>query len=156
MDKKQFFERFPETSVIGRDATPDELVVYFDHNGEVGAWRENRRTTTGEGEILGLDDAAAARHRYAHQRAPQPQDLDSGLVERNWVRTSRKRGMMTERTLEGEDVSASFLDRLGQLQHVAGKVTRNDAGELVVESWMDGVRQEIAVTRNASVNVKGR
>jgi hypothetical protein len=32
----------------------------------------------------------------------QPQDKDSGLVERKWVRENRKSGVFTERTLEGE------------------------------------------------------
>lgn len=86
----------------------------------------------------------------------KPQDRDSGLVERSWVRTSRRGGKTRERTLEGEEVAARFLDRHGQLQRAAGKVTRNDAGELVIESWADGERQETPVTREANVDVKGR
>lgn len=38
----------------------------------------------------------------------KPQDRDSGLVERRWVRTSRRGGETTERTLEGEAVTARF------------------------------------------------
>lgn len=157
MDKKQFLERFSNAAEIDRDKTDAELVVFYDDSKDVGAWRENRRTTTGEGEILGHDDAATARHRHAHRgQIVQPQDRDSGLVERSWVRTSRRRGELTERTLEGEEVTASFLDRSGRLQNVAGKVTRNETGELVIESWSDGVRQETAVTREASVDLKRR
>ena len=39
----------------------------------------------------------------------QPQDEDSGLVERSWVPTHRKGGTLTERTLEGGQVEATFL-----------------------------------------------
>jgi len=76
----------------------------------------------------------------------QPQDKDSGLVERSWVRTHGKRGRLTERTLEGEHVEATFLDHHGHLQHAAGPVRRSDAGELVIESWADGVRSQTPVT----------
>ena len=82
----------------------------------------------------------------------QPQDNDSGLVERSWTRRSRRRGEFTERTLEGEHVEAAFLDRHGHLQHAAGTVRRSDAGELVVvESLRGGGRKETAVSRNANV-----
>lgn len=86
----------------------------------------------------------------------KPQDRDSGLVKRSWVRTKRRGGKTTERTLEGEEVTARFLDRHGQLQRVEGKVIRNAAGELVVESWADGVRKETAVSRDANVDAKNR
>ena len=86
----------------------------------------------------------------------QPQDAESGLVERSWVRTGRKRGTLTERTLEGEEVTARFLDRHGGLRHAAGTVIRNEAGELAVESWADGVRQETAIRRDADVDVTPR
>jgi hypothetical protein len=86
----------------------------------------------------------------------QPQDRDSGLVERSWVRRSRRHGELTERTLEGKHVEVTFLDRNGHLQQEAGMVRRNDAGELVLESWADGVRRQTHVTRDASVNVPGR
>jgi hypothetical protein len=84
-----------------------------------------------------------------------PKDKDSGLVTRSWVRTHGKRGELTERTLEGEQVEATFLDRQGHMKHAAGPVRRNDAGELVVENWADGVRSETAVPRDANVDVKG-
>ena len=86
----------------------------------------------------------------------KPQDKDSGLVERSWVRDLG----YSERTLEGEQVEATILaspgNLFGGLRHVAGTVCRNDAGELVVESWADGIRQETAVTRDANVDVKAR
>lgn len=83
----------------------------------------------------------------------KPQDDKSGLVERVWVRTSRKRGIMTENPLEGSEVAARSIDRYGVVQRVNGRVTRNREGELVVESWADGIRQETAVPRDASVEV---
>ena len=81
----------------------------------------------------------------------KPQDKDSGLVERSWVRELG----LTERTLEGKKVKATFLDPEGRLRHAAGKVSRNAVGELVVESWADGVRQQTPVTRDANVDVMG-
>jgi hypothetical protein len=86
----------------------------------------------------------------------KPQDQDSALVERSWQRKNRRRGVLTERTLEGEEVKAAWLDRRGHLQRAAGKVVRNADGELVVESWVDRVRQESAVPRDANVDVKRR
>ena len=83
-------------------------------------------------------------------------DKDSGLVERSWVRTHRKGGRLTERPMLGHEVEARFLDRHGRLQHATGTVRRNEAGELVVESWTDNVRSETPVPRDASVDVKGR
>jgi hypothetical protein len=83
----------------------------------------------------------------------KPQDADSGLVAREWRRTSRRRGQVTERTLEGEHIKAAWIDREGQMQRAAGTVIRNDAGELVVESWADGIRQEVTVTRDASIDI---
>ena len=86
----------------------------------------------------------------------QPQDENSALVERSWQRKNRRRGALTERTLEGEEVKAAWLDRQGHLQRVAGKVMRSESGELVVESWVDSVRQETPVGRDANVDVKRR
>lgn len=86
------------------------------------------------------------------EKHTQPQDRDSGLVERTWVRTSRRRGQLTERTLEGEHVQATWIDKSGKLQRAMGKVTRNAAGELAVESWSDGVRKESSVPREANVD----
>jgi hypothetical protein len=45
----------------------------------------------------------------------KPQDAGSGLVERSWQRRSKRQGERTERTLEGEQVNATFLDRHGLL-----------------------------------------
>ena len=42
------------------------------------------------------------------------------------------------------------------MQRAAGKVVRTAAGELAVEGWADGVRQETAVSRDANVDVKRR
>ena len=81
----------------------------------------------------------------------EPQDKDSGLVEREWRRTSRRGGKLTERTLEGEPVRAAWLDR-GIVKRAAGIVRRNDAGELVIRSD-DG--SETPVPRDANVD-KGR
>ncbi len=78
----------------------------------------------------------------------QPQDQDSGLVERQWRRTSGRGGKLTERTLEGEPVRAAWLDR-GIVKRAAGIVRRNDAGELVIKGD-DG--SETAVPRDANVD----
>jgi hypothetical protein len=86
----------------------------------------------------------------------QPQDQDSGLVERAWVRTSRRAGQLTERTREGETVAAAWIDRQGHLRRAAGTVIRNGSGELVIESWAEGVRKETAVPRDANVDIKRR
>lgn len=82
----------------------------------------------------------------------KPEDAASGLVERSWVRTSRRGGTLRERTLEGDHVSAAWLDETGKVKRADGKVTRNLGGELVVEGWADGVRQESSVPRNANVD----
>ena len=86
----------------------------------------------------------------------QPQDENSGLVERKWARKDRKPGVYTERTLEGDEVRAAWLDQQGHVQRTAGKVVRTSTGELAVESWADGVRQETPVSRDANVDVKRR
>jgi len=67
MGKQQFPERLTKADEIGRDNTDAKLAVFYDHSKDVRAWRENGRTTIGEGEILGNDDAATPRHRYAHR-----------------------------------------------------------------------------------------
>ena len=86
----------------------------------------------------------------------QPQDQDSGLVEREWKRVGRRAGVLTERTLEGKDVKAAWLDGQGQVQRAAGKVIRNEAGQLAIETWADGIRRETTVTRDANVDRIGR
>ena len=53
-------------------------------------------------------------------------------------------------------MKAAWLDQKGQLQRAAGKVMRSESGELVVENWVDSVRQESAVPRDANVDVKRR
>jgi hypothetical protein len=85
----------------------------------------------------------------------QPQDQASGLVARSWQRRTRRQGDLTERTLEGEEVKAAWLDGQGQVRRAAGKVIRNEAGALAIESRADQVRQETEVPRDASVDVIG-
>jgi hypothetical protein len=84
------------------------------------------------------------------------QDKDSGLVERSWVRLSKRHGKLTEHTLEGQPVEAAFLDGEGHPRHVTGPVRRDDAGVLVVESWADCIRRQTPVTRDANVTVISR
>jgi hypothetical protein len=86
----------------------------------------------------------------------RPQDQASGLVERKWERVSRRAGLLAERTLEGERVTARFIGPRGDVRDVAGKVIRDAAGHLAIESWADGIRRETAVPRDASVDVTGR
>jgi hypothetical protein len=83
----------------------------------------------------------------------QPQDQASALVAREWTRTTRRGGKLTERPMIGQEVEATFLDRHGGLQRVSGIVRRNDARDLVVRSG-DGA--ETAVTRDANVTAKSR
>ena len=87
-------------------------------------------------------------------------DDKSALVERVCTRSSRRHGELIERPMIGQAVEVEFLDPPGDLfghvRRVSGIVRRNDAGELVVESWADGIRSETAVPRHdASVTVKG-
>lgn len=84
-------------------------------------------------------------------------DAESGLIAREWVRTSRRRGTVTETPLEGKEVAAAFIDpNSGELVRVAGTVARNDDdGQLVVRSWTDHTgRTETRVPRDASVTVR--
>jgi len=83
----------------------------------------------------------------------QPQDTHSGLVERSWERISPRRGRSTERTLEGEQVEATWLDGYGGIQRASGVVKRNEASELAIESWADGIRKHTPVPRDARVDV---
>lgn len=85
-----------------------------------------------------------------------PSDDESALVERTWVRRSKRGGELTERPMTGREVEATFLDDHGGLHRVSGSVRRNEAGELVVESWADGVRSETTVSRDASVTIRGQ
>jgi hypothetical protein len=88
----------------------------------------------------------------------KPRDETSGLVARSWERKhcKDKVGVLTERTLEGQPVEATWQDRHGQVQHAAGTVVRTDAGELAIECWAKGVRQQTPITRDANVDVRGR
>jgi len=63
----EFVRRFPEDKEIGRDITEDEVVVFSDNGTDVGAWRMNRRTTEGQGEVLSPNDAEMARHWYRNR-----------------------------------------------------------------------------------------
>jgi hypothetical protein len=88
----------------------------------------------------------------------KPQDETSGLVARSWVRRhpKDKAGVLTQRTLEGQPVEATWQDRQGHVQRVAGTVVRTDAGELAIESWADGERRQTPVIRDANVDVMQR
>jgi hypothetical protein len=86
----------------------------------------------------------------------KPQDETSGLVEREWVRRGKQGGELTERTLEGQEVDATWQDRQGHVRRASGKVIRNDGGELAIESWADGERRQTPVTRDANVDVMPR
>lgn len=85
-------------------------------------------------------------------------DAESGLVAREWVRTTRKAGRLTETPLEGSQVAAAFLDpKGGDLVRVAGTVVRDDDGQLVVRTWSErSGRVETRVPRDASVTVTGK
>ncbi|APW58616.1 hypothetical protein [Paludisphaera borealis] len=107
-------------------------------------------------EVLQLYHQVERLKRRQSEKPPidttvQPQDKDSGLVRREWVRKSGKGGEMTERTLVGERVKAAWMDQEGQIQHAAGKVIRNESGELAVESQADGIRKETTVPRDSMV-----
>lgn len=83
-------------------------------------------------------------------------DETSGLVERTWTRRGPRQGELIERTLEGEPVEATWMDRQGRVQQAEGTVVRDDTGELAIESWADGVRSRTPVTRDANVDVVPR
>jgi hypothetical protein len=86
----------------------------------------------------------------------KPQDATSGLVARSWERKHRKdkAGVLTEETLEGKTVTATWQDRQGHVQRAEGKVVRTGEGHLAIESKTDGVQRP--VTRDANVDVIGR
>ena len=69
MDYGTFTRRFREEQEIGRDITNHELAVYRDNGAEVGVWREDRRTTQGNGEVLSPDDTHMARYWFAQKRS---------------------------------------------------------------------------------------
>jgi hypothetical protein len=82
----------------------------------------------------------------------RPSDENSALVERSWVRRTKRGGELTERPMTGQEVEATFLDPHGGLHHVAGTVARGATGGLVVRSWADRMLKETAVPRDASVS----
>jgi hypothetical protein len=83
-------------------------------------------------------------------------DAGSGLVAREWVRTTARGGRMTETPLEGSLVDAAFQDPGGgHVVRVSGTVVRDDDGQLVVRGWSQRTgRSETPVPRDASVTVK--
>jgi hypothetical protein len=64
MDSSEFFQRFADRQEVGRDLTDTHLSVFYDNGREVGCWREERRTTIGQGEILSEENADIARHWF--------------------------------------------------------------------------------------------
>jgi hypothetical protein len=84
-------------------------------------------------------------------------DAESGLVAREWVRTTAKSGRMTETSLEGSEVTAAFIEpEVGGLVKVAGTVVRDDDGQLVIRTWSERMgRTETPVPRDANVTFKG-
>jgi len=62
MEGREFFKRFTHDQEIGRDITDSHLSVFYDNGQEVGCWREDRRSTVGQGQVLGEEDADNARH----------------------------------------------------------------------------------------------
>ena len=84
-------------------------------------------------------------------------DAESGLVAREWVRTTARGGRLTETPLEGSLVAAAFQDpKGGHVVRVSGTVVRDDDGQLVVRGWSERTgRTETPVPRDASVTVKG-
>lgn len=68
MNLIEFEKRFPKGTLIGTNITPDHYLKFYDNGAEVGVWRYNRRTTAAAGEVLGEEQAAAARHYFGRQR----------------------------------------------------------------------------------------
>lgn len=64
MNHAAFVARFPEASFIGEDITENEARYFFDNGTDIGVWRQDRRTTCGQGEILDPDTSHIARHYY--------------------------------------------------------------------------------------------
>ena len=78
MDFTEFVQRFSEQQEIGRDLTDDQLSIFFDNGHEVGLWREDRRTTIGGGEVLGIHAAEMARFWFGKQKAERDRDRSAG------------------------------------------------------------------------------
>jgi hypothetical protein len=64
MNYTAFSTRFPEGTEIGHDLTDTESVTYFDNGREVGAWRVDRGSTVGQGEVLSHENSWIARAYY--------------------------------------------------------------------------------------------
>ena len=62
MQSGEFFRRFSQDQEIGRDITDSHLSIFYDNGREIGCWREERRSTVGQGQVLGEEDADNARH----------------------------------------------------------------------------------------------
>ena len=71
----------------------------------------------------------------------KPGDEKSGLVARSWERQHRKdkAGVLTEETLEGKQVTATWQDRHGHVQQAEGEVIRTGRGHLAIKSKAGGV-----------------
>lgn len=68
MNIAEFERRFPKSTLIGTDVRPEHYLKFYDNGAEVGVWRYNRRTTVAAGEVLGEEEAAAARQYFARQK----------------------------------------------------------------------------------------
>lgn len=78
MDFTEFVQRFSEQQEIGRDLTDDQLSIFFDNGEEVGLWREDRRTTIGCGEVLGVEAAEMARFWFRKVKAERDRRRSAG------------------------------------------------------------------------------
>ena len=78
MDFTEFMRRFNEQQEIGRDLTDDQLSIFFDNDHEVGLWREDRRTTIGHGEVLGVQATEMARFWFRKQKAERDRGRSEG------------------------------------------------------------------------------
>ena len=88
----------------------------------------------------------------AERRCSAPTDRETMCRSSRTGARSRRPGRLTGRSLEGREVNAVWISRQG-IQRVEGKVKRNEAGELIIESWVEGVTRHIAVPREACLEV---
>jgi hypothetical protein len=73
----------------------------------------------------------------------QPQDDGSGLVARRWVRTSRRGDVLTEQTLEGRPVEATWQDRHGHVQRLLREQARtagDGGGDIAAMAFAAAIR----------------
>jgi hypothetical protein len=68
MQPQTFFDRFPETTEIGRDITDEEVRVYYDNGSHVGEARQHRGTTVTTYDVLFPADADCARDWFRRKR----------------------------------------------------------------------------------------